>query len=259
VAISFVAGLMLGLATLGLMPHGLQACGSLHSGAAWLLTGFVVLFMLQRFLPFHHHDVIEGNPLEPCGHAHSLAERSARTLSWIGVAVGLSLHSIIDGVAMAAAVTSSGSDSGGALGLGTALAVILHKPFGALAITTLMTAGGSSRSAQRLVNVAFASITPIGALLFFAGAAPLVEGHPGSLGAVLCFCAGTFICIAASDLLPELQFHRHDRLKLSLALVAGLAVAWAIVSFAHPAHAADEHHSAELDDTHLAPRQGRHS
>ena len=40
----------------------------------------------------------------------------------------------------------------------------------------------------------------------------------------LAFSAGTFLCIALSDLLPELQFHEHDRVKLSLALLAGVAL-----------------------------------
>ena len=38
----------------------------------------------------------------------------------------------------------------------------------------------------------------------------------------LAFSAGTFLCIALSDLLPELQFHAHDRWKLSAALLAGV-------------------------------------
>ena len=44
------------------------------------------------------------------------------------------------------------------------------------------------------------------------------------LGNALAFCAGTFLCISASDLLPELQFHSHDRMKLSVSLLAGLVV-----------------------------------
>jgi zinc and cadmium transporter len=31
-----------------------------------------------------------------------------------------------------------------------------------------------------------------------------------------------------SDLLPELQFHHHDRLKLTIALMLGLAVAYGV-------------------------------
>jgi len=87
VSVSYVAGLMLGLALLGLLPHAIEQLHSVQPGLAWMLAGFLTMFLLQRFLPFHHHDVTEGSPLEPCGHPHSLAERSARRLSWVGVAV----------------------------------------------------------------------------------------------------------------------------------------------------------------------------
>ncbi len=249
ISISFVGGLMLGLALLGMLPHALEVLPGIPQATAWLLAGFLVMFFLQRFLPFHHHDVPQGSPLEPCGHTHSLAERSARSLSWMGVAAGLSLHSIFDGLAMAAGVSASHESGCSALGLGTALAVILHKPFGALAIGTLMVAGQARRRSQLVVAVIFALITPLGALLFFAGADHFAAAHPTWLGDALAFCAGTFLCIACADLLPEVQFHSHDRVKLSLALLVGLAVAIAVTRFGHPdhAHGADE-----------APGPGRH-
>ena len=247
VAVSFVAGLMLGLSMLGLFPHASHELDSVQSSAAWVLGGFVVMFLLQRFLPFHHHDVAVGSPLEPCGHTHALAERSARGLSWMGVAFGLSLHSIFDGLAMAAAVASEARGHGEALGLGTALAVVLHKPFGALAITTLMAASGAARAARRAASVAFALVTPLGALLFYLGAGFWVSAHPVWLGCALAFCAGTFLCIACADLLPELQFHTHDRLKLSLALLAGLATGVGIAQFGHPEHGeGDRTHESAL-------------
>lgn len=243
IAISFVAGLMLGLSLLGLLPHASHELNSVQQGTAWLLGGFLVMFFLQRFLPFHHHDVAEGSPVEPCGHAHSLAEWSARKLNWVGIALGLSLHSVFDGVALAAAVASAEHGHGSALGLGTALAVILHKPFGALAITTLMAAGGSTRRGQFAVVGAFALVTPVGALLFFLGAGEFIHTHGAALGAALAFCGGTFLCIACADLLPELQFHRHDRIKLSMALLLGIMVAWLIVIFGHADH---EHNHTTL-------------
>jgi len=249
-AVSFVAGLMLGLSMLGLLPHAIGELNSVLHATQWLLAGFLVMFFLQRFLPFHHHDVSEGSPIEPCGHTHSLAERSARRLSWMGVALGLSLHSVFDGLAMAAAVASGAHGHGGALGLGTALAVILHKPFGALAITTLMTAGGTTGSLRHWVNLAFALVTPVGALLFFAGFAPWAYAHPAWLGAALAFCAGTFLCIACADLLPELQFHRHDRLMLSVALLAGLAVALLIARIGHA-----EHNHEHTGNDHMSEAQ----
>jgi zinc and cadmium transporter len=251
IAVSFVAGLMLGLALLGLLPHASHELHSTQYAAAWVLGGFLVLFLLQRFLPFHHHDVAVDSPMEPCGHTHSLAERSARQLSWIGVAVGLSLHSIFDGLAMAAAVATADIDHGSGLATGTSLAVILHKPFGALAITTLMAANGASPRRQLIVTAAFAFITPLGALLFFVGAGEFMHTNSMVLGAALAFCAGTFLCIACADLLPELQFHRHDRVTLSLALLLGLGVACAIVTFGHP-----DHEHPHSDPPHAAVHRG---
>lgn len=244
-AVSFVGGLMLGLALLGMLPHAMAQSESAQKPMLWLLAGFLVMFFLQRFLPFHHHDVAEGSPLEPCGHTHSLAERSARNLSWMGVALGLSVHSIFDGLAIAAGVTADAQTHGGTLGLGTALAVILHKPFCALAIGTLMVAGQTSRTIHRLVTLAFALVTPLGALLFFLGADHLAHDQPAWVGAALAFCAGTFLCIAGADLLPELQFHKHDRIKLSLAMLAGIAVAFLIARHGHHEH---EHAKATAED-----------
>lgn len=252
-AVSFVGGLMLGLALLGMLPHALQQGGTVQQLLAWLLAGFLVMFFLQRFLPFHHHDVAEGSPLESCGHTHSLAERSARSLSWAGVALGLALHSVFDGLAIAAAVAAGATAHSGALGLGTALAVIFHKPFSALAITTLMVAGHASRKSQLLVNLAFALVTPLGALLFYAGAGHLAHSQPAWLGMALAFCAGTFLCVACADLLPELQFHSHDRIKLSLALLAGIGVALLIARTGHGDHEQQhESHSSLLSRTFLA-------
>ena len=62
-------------------------------------------------------------------------------------------------------------------------------------------------------------------MLFYFGASHLAGGNMPVLGCALAFCAGSFLCIASSDLLPELQFHSHDRFKLSVALLAGLSVA----------------------------------
>jgi zinc and cadmium transporter len=138
------------------------------------------------------------------------------------VAVGLSLHSAVDGVALS---SSALAEHGDYPGLGTFLAVLLHKPLDALAITSLMAAGGWPTRTRRIVNVAFALICPLGAALFCAGAR---LGSEALLGGALGFAAGAFLCIALADLLPEVQFHRHDRLKLSAALLLGVALAYGV-------------------------------
>ena len=255
VATSFVAGLMLGVGILHLLPHALEQFHSAESTMAWLLGGFLAMFLVQRYLHFHHHDVPEDAPetrrkrvtapIPEAGHEEhnhnlTLADRSARQLSWVGAAVGLTVHTLLDGVALAASVDLErrAGHTHGFLGLGTFLVIFLHKPFDAMAVGTLMAVGGSPRSLRHWVNGLLALANPVGLLLFYLGAERLSQFAPHFLGAVLAFAAGTFLSIATSDLLPELQFHSHDRGKLSLALLAGVGVAALIAAIenASPAH-----------------------
>jgi len=61
-------------------------------------------------------------------------------------------HSLLGGVALAAAVAAEGHGHGAVVGLGTALVIILHKPFDAIAVSTLMAASGCTRFARHLLN-----------------------------------------------------------------------------------------------------------
>jgi len=121
VAISFVAGLMLGIALLHFLPDAAEHLDSLDRTVKWMLGGFLAVFFLQRFFHFHHHDSSDGDPEQcrpsrpgharehgtstrhsdkPSHHACSLAEKSALQLSWVGTALGLTLHSLMDGLAL---------------------------------------------------------------------------------------------------------------------------------------------------------------
>jgi zinc and cadmium transporter len=252
VAISFVSGLMLGVGLLHMLPHAWHQLRSIDRAVLWLLGGFLVMFFAQRFFHFHHHDVpdeaAEHDHFSHSDHEHcehSLAEQSARRLSWVGAAVGMTLHSLLDGVALAASVQAE-ADGSWARGLGAFLVILLHKPFDAMAISTLMRAGGRSKYSCHLVNGLFAVAIPVGVALFYLGASRSGTIESGVLGAALAFAAGTFLCIATSDLLPEIQFHTHDRIKLSFALMAGLGVAVLIGRFETSGH---DHH----DHDHEAP------
>jgi zinc and cadmium transporter len=245
VATSFVAGLMLGVGLLHLTPHAWVQLGSPDLTMAWLLVGFLTMFLVQRYLHFHHHDVPEeapethraddGRAFPDHEHAHehgkhrgalTLADKSARHLSWVGAALGLTLHTLLDGVALAASVELDrpGTPAHGLLGVGTFLVIFLHKPFDALAIGTLLAVSRAPRSLRHWVNGLFALANPAGLFLFYLGANRFSQTAPHFLGAVLAFAAGTFLSIATSDLLPELQFHAHDRGKLSVALLAGVGI-----------------------------------
>jgi zinc and cadmium transporter len=126
-------------------------------------------------------------------------------------------------------------------GLGTFLAVALHKPLDALSITSLMAAGGWKRSDIRIANGVFALMCPLGALAFVFGLAELFAQQQIIVGCALAFAAGVFLCISLADLLPEVAFHTHDRVRLTIALLAGILLAWAI-GFFEPEHVHDAQH-----------------
>jgi zinc and cadmium transporter len=225
---SFVAGLMMGMALLHFVPHAARQNHSIDQTMRFVLLGFLGMFFLQRFLPHHHHDVSDEAPERsgvPGGNAPTLAERSASHLSWIATTVGMTLHSLVGGMALAVSVAAGAGQPSGWLSLGTALAIILHKPFDALAVSTVMTSSRCSLPSRHLINSLFALVTPLGAMLFYAGFGRYAADNPGLVGGSLAFCAGTFLCIAGGGLLPEMQFHSHDRVKLSLAVLAGVSVA----------------------------------
>ena len=254
-AISFVAGLMLGVGTLHMLPHAWHQLHSIDRAVSWMLAGFLVMFFAQRFFHFHHHDVpddaAEHDHFSHANHEHcqhSLAGQSASRLSWVGAAAGMTLHSLLDGLALAASVHADSHGSEGiAKGMGAFLVILLHKPFDAMAISTLMSAGGKSKYTCHLVNGLFALAIPCGVALFFSGINQSASETSAILGVTLAFTAGTFLCIATSDLLPEIQFHTHDRVKLSLALMAGLGLAILIGKFETSGHDHHDHDSPPVE------------
>ncbi|TWU23774.1 ZIP family metal transporter [Bythopirellula polymerisocia] len=239
-AVSFVAGVMLGIGLLHMLPHALdQAANSTVPLSTsnmqvmlWLLAGLLVMFFIERFFCFHHHEVEDGEV--SCHHGPDGDHDHGHNLSWSGAALGLTLHSVIEGIALAAGV-AHGHETVRLAGLGTFLVIVLHKPFDSMTIATLMAHGGWSLTWRHVVNGLFSLAIPLGILIFRFGL--MGEGDGGeTLSHALAFAAGTFLCIALSDLLPELQFHDHDRGKLSAALLLGLALAWGISQLESTTH-----------------------
>ncbi len=227
---SLVAGLMLGVAFYHLLPHSIALGGDAAAtdrAVWWLMIGLITMFLLLRLFHFHQHDFSrEEHEHHEHTHAHGPGH-GAHQLSWVGVALGLSLHTLIDGVALGAVMRGERGDHVGLMGAGVFLAILLHKPLDAMSITTLMEAGGWQRRARRTVNLLFAAMCPLGAILFYVGV-DLVAGGETVVAAALAFSAGAFICIALSDLLPEVHFHSHDRGKLTLAFLLGIVLAYSI-------------------------------
>jgi zinc and cadmium transporter len=238
---SGVGGLMLGIALFQLFPHAVEEIGDLNVAVYALTAGLLFMFLLIRAFHFHAHDVAVDEPHEHphgqgCSHTHDHdTGPTAHELSWIGVACGLAIHTLIDGIALGAAIETSGDSAGWLAGLGAFVAIALHKPLDALSISSVMAAAGQSPATRSAVNVAFSLMCPLGAAVFLFGIRHLSETQHVVTGVALGFSAGAFLCIALGDLLPELEFHSHDRVKLSASLIGGLLLALLIEWYGHPA------------------------
>jgi zinc and cadmium transporter len=271
---SLVGGMMIGVACLHLLP---QAISQLND-PAWLsgslLVGVLCMLFLLRFGHVHHHGEAAsshancghipsdfGSDHGPHSHDHdhshdnglvslspavdSPVKPTRHRLSWVGLFLGLALHTLFDGVALGASVVSeAGSSTAASLtlfGLGTFLAVALHKPLDAMSITSVMSAGGWAPRSLAVINGGFALACPAGALLFWFGTAALdSSGH--IVGCALAFSAGAFLCIALTDLIPEVLNHQHDRVKLSFVLLLGSILAIGIEQL--PGHNHSRHRNA---------------
>jgi zinc and cadmium transporter len=257
--LSLSAGVMLGASFFHVMPDAFESAGD--SFGWWMAAGVVGLFCIERFLAPHTHEAGGKTPghdhghehshdkahdhLHPPGkehdhhhdhghdhsHAHDHKPAAPAVAGWAAV-LGLTLHTFMNGVGLAGAIqfdVDHPTAVGLLPGLALFLAIVLHKPADALAISTVLRRKGVSTRAIGLVQLGFALMVPVGAAAFFITKGFINEERVGQLtGAALAFSAGTFIFIALSDLLPEVQFHRHDRVPLFLALLAGIALMGAI-------------------------------
>jgi len=256
---TFVAGLMLGVSLFIMLPHGVMATGSVDTSVLWMTVGLLFMFFMLRTFHFHQHgpqattpetnltDAEELKVLNSgdhdhdhdhdhghlhgvghtgCGHAEHVHD-GQHSLSWLGVGLGLAVHSMLDGIALGASVKSDLGHASTLLpGFATFLAIVLHKPLDAMAITTLMAAGGWKTGWRQVVNALFGLMCPAGVMLFLMSVGRL-HSHEGLVvGSVLAFSAGIFLCIAVGDLMPEIQLHSHDRFKLSGLLVLGVLTAY---------------------------------
>jgi zinc and cadmium transporter len=251
--LSMAAGALLGAALFHLLPESSE-----HIHASFGLPavlGVAVVFLLQRYLAPHSHEAPQtsnreqaeiptpdgGAPHEhgQCelghehrhGHGHDLGHHGmVGSGSVVGV-LALSIHSFFDGVAIAAV---SGDHAAGYAALAVFLSVLIHKPMDGLSVSVLLLNAGVRPKTLWAVQIVYAGLVPVGALSFIATAGAVVDNST-LVGCTLAFSAGTFLAIALTDLLPEIQFHAHDRHKLSAALALGLFVMWVTSLIGHPA------------------------
>ncbi len=241
---SFVAGVILCVALYYLLPHAMLEIPGEHAAETavwWMLVGTVVMVVLLRVFSFHQHDFShEDDDSHDHAHDHTHDHHkhghiSVHPMSWVGITLGLGLHTVTEGVTLGTSIRAGASDGAMGLSLGVFLAIVLHKPLDALSITGTMRAAGFSQHRRVLANVLFSLVCPAAAFLTFWGVGLLGQWEEYVVGAALAFAAGALLCIALSDLLPEVQFHSHDRTKLTLAFFAGILLAY-MLHYLEPIH-----------------------
>ena len=229
VVISLVAGFILGIAMFHLLPHSLNhisGTGTVEKAVGWMVFGMVLMIFLLHIFHFHQHDFSsEASDLYD-DHGHG----GIHARSLFGVALGLGVHTMTEGIALGTSMRMGPphEDDVALAGLGVFLAILLHKPLDAYSIVGMMKSAGHSQRSRTWANVGFAVLCPVVALASFGGVELLGPEEGAVVGYVLSFAAGAFLCIALSDLLPEIHFHSHDRGKLIASLLVGIGLAYAL-------------------------------
>jgi ZIP family zinc transporter len=213
VLIAFGAGIRIGAAYFDLIPESVEHLGgSLDMAMLCTAVGFLAFYTIEKLTMIH------------VGHeAASELEHGDEHHRHIGLtgAAGMSLHSLLDGVAVAAGLTV-----GGGLGLVLAVVVVVHRFSDGIGVVSFLVAGRTPRD-QIYRWVALVAIAPVVGVLI----GLLVSVPDSVLGAMLALFAGFFLYIGAAELLPEA--HRSDRSsRVVIATLAGVVAIYLFSLFA---------------------------
>lgn len=217
--VSYAAGVLLGVGILHILPEAQELTAA---APAWMLFSFVIFYFLEHHMFFHagHEQLHHANlDIHDCHDGHC---RNPHPLGAIAFA-GMTLHSLIDGV-----IIGAGFEAGEELGVLSALGVIAHEVPEGIAMLSILLHYGYPRNRAVVFTSLVAVATPFGAVVTYFLVHQIAISF---LGALMAMAAGSFVYIAASDLIPE--SHRERGFKASLALCAGIATAVGAGWFAH--------------------------
>jgi ZIP family zinc transporter/zinc and cadmium transporter len=197
--IGFAAGVMLVLSFCHFLPEAVKIY---PDATGFVLIGFFIMFFLQNVVMASQcHD-------ENCHKQH---------ISKVSV-VALSFHSLVDGI-----IISAGFEISAQLGIFTAIAVLLHKLPDGVVITSILVHSGMKIKRTMLLSLMVALFTPLGTII---GYLLLSNLSKDVAGIFLAAVAGSFIYLAASDLIPETH-KAPNRRFVSCFLFLGAALTYA--------------------------------
>lgn len=198
--VSFGAGLLLGMAFLHMIPEASELTPKTFG--FWLLTGFLLLLVLERFFMVH------------------ACEEGGCDYHTVGVAAfgGLAVHGIIEGFALTSSMFVS------EIGPLVLVAILAHKAPAGFALSSILRLSGKSNKEIICFSLGVASSAPIG--VWIAYFLLRTTRMPAFAGALLGVSAGTFLYIAACDLLPELHRSDSEKFKRLGAFLVGLILSY---------------------------------
>ena len=199
VMVSLAVGGLFGDAFIHLLPESFERIGNKLHASILVLAGIFAFFVLEKFLLWRHHHVLESDhSIHPVGYMNLLADGA---------------HNFIDGVIIGASYVVSLH-----VGIATTLAVIFHEiPHELGNFFVLLYAGFTKRKAL-FFNFVSALFAILGTLLSLAIGSRVAEFS----SMMLPLAAGGFIYIAGSDLVPELN--KESTLSKSLVQMVAIAV-----------------------------------
>ena len=223
--IAFGGGVLLSAAFLHMIPEAAQAIPQWVGPA--VLAGLMMVFLLERVVAIHycehHHDQSHAEHLP----APNELQRAGYTLY-----AGLTIHSLVDGLVLGSGLLVP------SLGPIVLVALLTHKLADSFSLTSVLVAGKFPRRTIILLLTMFSLTVPVGALAAFLGLRGLGEGVAQ---AAIALSAGTFLYIALTDLLPEVQKDDEAWVQNLAALVLGIVVMWGAGALAHHEHGAEAH------------------
>lgn len=181
--IALTGGVVVAVALFDVLPEGIDNVGDTNKATALVAVGFLAFFFAERALVLHHRDDAD----EAKAHSH------------VGVlgALGLSIHSFVDGLGIGLAFSLNSTT-----GFLVFIAVVSHDfADGLNTVSFVLSQSGDRRQAARWLQID--AIAPLlGAIVgSFAGI------PDSALGYILCVYSGFFLYMGATDLLPEAHAH----------------------------------------------------
>lgn len=194
--ISLATGILLATAFLDVLPESLE----LNKDAlVYALISILLLYILEQRIIIHS-----------C-HNEECSQKDAQGTVSI---LGLSLHSLIDGLIIGAGFSFSNT-----LGIITSFGVIMHEIPEGISIYSILSYNGFKQKTALAYSSLVAIATPFGAV---ASTMILKNISSEALGIWLAFAAGSIIYIGSSDLIPETHEKANQLNVLFVLLGAGI-------------------------------------